>query len=134
MTNISLVHEGVRYFDMAPATLLEKGVPQAVIDAEILNVKVAEISSECRRRIYTVASAETQMNMAAASALISSKTASARTEQEKAVLAGLEAAIEWVGAMRANVATLASDPSKDFTADEHWPEAPAAAAVVADQF
>lgn len=113
---------------------IELGYPPEVIDAAEVAAFAKRIGAECRRRIYSVASAETQMNMAAASALISSKTASSRTDQEKAVLAGLEAAIGWVSAMRANVATLAADPSKDFTADEHWPEVPAAAAAVADQF
>lgn len=110
------------------------GYPEAVIAAAEAGVRVKEVSAECRRRIYALASAETQMNMAAAASLISAKTSSQRSEQENGVLGGLEAALGWVQAMRGNVAVLAGDPSKDISDDANWPEPPAAAIAVADQF
>tara|TARA_R110002049_G_scaffold45609_2_gene132975 strand:- start:560 stop:964 length:405 start_codon:yes stop_codon:yes gene_type:complete len=113
---------------------LAAGFSEEEITAGETQVRQAEASQECRRRIYSIAPAETQMNMAAASAIISSKTSSSRTDEEKAILAGLEAAIGWVSAMRAAVKTLSGDPSKDFKADEHWPDVPAAAAAIAGQF
>ena len=129
------VMEGNREtFDITREGALEMGYSEAAVDAAEAQARATLISAECRRRIYSLASAETQMNMAAASAVISAKTASSRTDQEKAVLAGLEAAIGWVAAMRANVATLAADPGLDFTADANWPAAPAEAVAVADQF
>lgn len=127
-------NEGRKTFAIDRAGALALGYPEALVDTCEAKAKVAVIGRECRRRIYSMASVETQMNMAAASAIISSKTSNSRTDEEKAVLAGLEAAIGWVGAMRAAVKTLAVDPAKDFTADEHWPGVPPAAAAVVDQF
>lgn len=99
-----------------------------------LKERASQISAECRRRIYAVASNEAQMNMAAASALISSKTSSARSEEEKAVLAGLEAALGWVNAMRANVQTLANDPAANFMDNGQWPAPPDIATTIIAQF
>lgn len=113
---------------------LAKGYsPKQVADAEIAVLR-RSVGGECRRRIYVNASAETQMNMAAASSLISSKSESARTIEEKAVLVGLAAAIAWVGQMRAAVAVILTSGVDNFQADEHWPELPAEAAAVLGQF
>lgn len=131
---LTFQHEGLNYAGVTSEEALAAGVPVAIVEAEVNRVRTGAISAECRKRIYAVASAETQMNMAAASAVISSKAASARSEAEKAVLDGLEAAIGWVAAMRANVAMLAADPDKDFTADANWPAAPAEAEAIAHQF
>ena len=132
--NFDITHEGRTTLAVDREGALALGYPEAAVDAAEAAVHAKLIGNECRRRIYAVASAETQMNMAAASAVISAKTATTRSDEEKAVLAGLEAAIGWVAAMRGNVATLAADSTKDFTADENWPEVPAAAAAVAHQF
>lgn len=132
--NFDITHEGRTTLAVDREGALALGYPEAIVDAAEATANAKLIGMECRRRIYDVASAETQMNMAAASAVISSKAASARTEEEKSVLVGLEAAIGWVAAMRENVATLAADPAKNFTADENWPEVPAAAAAIAHQF
>lgn len=94
----------------------------------------AAVSNECRRRIYSVMSQETQMNVAAMAALISSKAASARSAEEKAILAGLEAAIGWVSGMRAAAKVLAADPNADFKDATGWPECPELAVQVIDQF
>lgn len=113
---------------------LSLGYSEAAVTSAEAAARGKLVSAECRRRIYAVASVETQMNMAAASAIISSKTSSSRSDTEKAVLAGMEAAIGWVGAMRAAAATLAADPEQDFTSAEHWPAVPVAATAVVDQF
>jgi len=127
-------HAGRIYLAWTVEEALAAGVPQAVIDAELSKRRRTDISAECRRRIYAVASSEAQMNMAAATAVISGKTASARTDTEQAVLAGAEAAIGWVAAMRANIATLAADPATDFTADAAWPDIPPEARAMIENF
>ena len=110
------------------------GYPDAVIAAAEASVRTSAIKAECRRRIYAAASAETQMNMATAGAFISSKTASARSEDEKAVLTGIEASLAWVAEMRGNVATLAADPELEVADDANWPECPDAALALVSQF
>ncbi len=106
------------YSEWAVGDLLAKGVPQAEIDTALAKLRGTEASRECRRRIYSLASAETQMNMATVVSVISGKTASARSDDEKAIYAGQEAVIAWVAAMRAKVPELAADPGSDITADE----------------
>ena len=110
------------------------GYPDEVIAAAEAGVRISAIKAECRRRIYAAASAETQMNMATAAAFISSKTASARSENEKAVLTGIEASLAWVAEMRGNVGALVADPELDVHADANWPECPDAALAVVDMF
>ena len=74
------------------------------------------------------------MNMATAAAFISSKTASARSEEEKAVLTGVDASLAWVSQMRGNVDTLAADAELDIHDDANWPECPDAALAVVEMF
>lgn len=112
------------YVRFSEEGLADRGVPQVAIDAARDGDRAAAVSLECRRRIYSAASAEAQMNMAAAVAVISSKDASARTDGENAILAGAEAAIGWVAEMRAAAAALAADAGADFMADAVWPEVP----------
>ncbi|MBB5515761.1 hypothetical protein FHS89_001781 [Rubricella aquisinus] len=111
-----------------------RGIAEATIASAETAIHAAQVSAECRRRIYAVASAETQMNMAAAAAVISAKTASQRSAAEADILTGLEVAIGWVAAMRANVVTLAADPALNITDDANWPSVPPAAVAVAEQF
>jgi len=117
-------YDGRTLVNWTVADALEAGVPQAIIDAALTDQRLAAIKAETRRRIYAVASSEAQMNMAAATAVISGKAASARSDAEKATLVGAEAAIGWVAAMRLTIATLAADPDADFTADAAWPDVP----------
>lgn len=131
---LSLKYGGKNYVRFTRDELLAAGVPEPDIQAAESKVRETEISAECRRRIYAAASSETQMNMATATAVISAKTASARSQAEKDTLDGVEAALGWVAAMRANVATLAADPQADHTADAAWPAIPAIASAVAAQF
>lgn len=114
--------------------LLTMGIPQDVADAALNQKRIADIRTECRRRIYATASAETQMNMATAAAVISGKESSERTSEEQAILDGTRAAIEWVSAMRATVVVLAADGTADFHDDAGWPELPPEVAAVVAQF
>lgn len=120
--------------DATPESLAAAGVPQGVIDDYVLRDRRAAVSAECRRRIYAVATQEAQMNMAAAVAVISGKTASARTDAEKGILAGAELAIGWVSAMRAAVGTLADNAEADFMSDAAWPGVPPEAMAMIEHF
>jgi len=110
------------------------GYPEEVIAAAEAGVRVSVIKAECRRRIYAAASAETQMNMATAAAVISAKEASARTEGEASILSGLDDAIGWVAQMRARVIELAEDAALDIGDDANWPPLPDGARDVVDKF
>lgn len=131
---LSLTHNGVGYTEATPAELASRGVPQEVIDQAVAGIRREAIKAECRRRIYAVAGAETQMNMASMAAVIGAKTASNRSDPEKAALAAFEGSLGWVQAMRGAVAALAADASADFQADAAWPECPAPVAALAAQF
>lgn len=127
-------HNGKSYLGFTAEAALAAGVPDSVIKAAQKEVVSNLINGECRRRIYAIASAETQMNMASASAVVSAKAVEDRTDADTALLAGLAAAIEWVGAMRAASKSLAADPEAEFLSDKSWPDLPAAAAAVVDMF
>lgn len=130
----NLTHDGVGYTAMTPAELLAAGVPQSAIDTYFAGVRIGAIKAECSRRIYGVASPATQSNMNAMAAIIAGKPVANRSDADKAVLAGLEAALGWVTTMRAAVGTLAADPSIDFSADTSWPACPAPVIALVAQF
>jgi|GEM_PF-975144 len=134
MTYFDIEHEGRKTLNVDREGAEALGYPEAVIAAAETIVAVGKISDECRRRIYAKASAETQMNMASVVAVISAKTAASRSTEETATLDGLEAATGWVGAMRANIATLAADPSLDPSDDANWPNCPAEVIALVAQF
>lgn len=127
-------HDGARIENVSVKDALEKGVPQATINAALAKHHVDLIKKECRRRIYAIASSETQMNMSTAAAVISGKTASNRSAAEKTILASAEKAIGWVAAMRANIATLAANPNADIKANASWPDCPAEVIALAAMF
>jgi len=77
---------GKRYTGWSEEKAREKGIPAEVIATALAQARRRLVSAECRRRIYEKASAETQMNMATASAVISGKATSSRSAEEKAVL------------------------------------------------
>ena len=134
MIRLTVTHGGREYGQCTAEDLLGYGVPQATIDAALADIRRDVIKAECARRIYGVASQATQSNMNTAAAVIAGKPVSARSDAEKAVMAGLEAALQWVGAMRANVGTLAADPSIDYLADASWPACPAPVVQLVNQF
>lgn len=129
-----LKHDGVGHQMATPDELMAAGVPQAAIDAAIAERRLDAIKTECRRRIYAVASQEAQMNVATAAAAASAKTASSRSADETAIIAGAAAGIGWVVAMRDAIAPLAADPDADFTEDAAWPDCPPEALAVYSRF
>lgn len=104
---------------------------QAAVEAA---TRRAEMSAECRSRIFAVASPEAQANMGLAVGTIAAKTASARSDQEKGILAGATSGLEWVQAMRQAFEANAADASIDYKSDDAWPVCPPEALAVAGQF
>lgn len=131
---LSLTYNGIGYTEATAAELAERGVPLAVIDQAFAAIRRDAIKAECSRRIFAVASAPTQQNMAAAAAVIAGKTVSARSDAEKGVLVGMEAALGWVQAMRGSIAALAADTAADYQSDAVWPACPAPVIALAGQF
>lgn len=127
-------HNGRTTFSTDRETAVALGYPEDVIAAAEAGVRKNAAKAECRRRIYAAASAETQMNMATAAAVISAKEASARTEDEAAILSGLDDAIGWVAQMRGRVSELAVDAAHDIADDANWPPLPDGARDVVDKF
>jgi len=134
MMNFDISHEGRTTLSTDRETAEALGYPDEVIAAAEGGVRTGLIKAECRRRIYAEASAETQMNMATAAAVISAKEASARTEDEASILSGLDDAIGWVAQMRARVIELADDAALDIGDDANWPPLPDGARDVVDKF
>jgi hypothetical protein len=130
----SLEYNGRRYDGLTELDAQEIGIPENAINAALAKVRLEAVKSECRRRIYAAASAETQMNMATAAAVISAKEASARTEEQASILSGLDDAIGWVAQMRARVIELADDAAPDIAGDANWPPLPDGARDVVDKF
>lgn len=126
--------QGKSYMGWTASSARDAGIPEEVVADALMQARRILVGGECRRRIYAVASAESQMNMAAAVGVISGKTASARSEDEKGILAGAEAAIGWVASMRAAVGALAADADADFTADAAWPDVPTEALSMIQNF
>ena len=129
-----ITHEGRTTLSVDRAGAEALGYPETVIAAAEAGMRTAAIKAECRRRIYAEASAETQMNMATAAAVISAKEVSARTEDEASILSGLDDAIGWVAQMRARVIELADDAALDIGDDANWPPLPDGARDVVDKF
>lgn len=127
-------HEGRTTLSVDREGAEELGYPEEVIAAAEAGVRKNAVKAACRRRIYAAASAETQMNMATAAAVISAKEANARTEDEASILSGLDDAIGWVAQMRARVIELADDAALDVGDDANWPPLPDGARDVVAKF
>lgn len=130
----SLIHDGVGYSCVTAEDLRAAKVPEAVINAAFLDQRRTAVASECRRRIYAVASPEAQRNMAVAAAAIAAKPAASRTEIEKAMLTSITASLDWVQAMRLAVATISADAALDPATDANWPACPSEVVAMAQQF
>lgn len=130
----SLEYNGRRYDGLTELDAQEIGIPESAVNAALADLRLKAIKAECRRLIYAEASAETQMNMATAAAVISAKEASARTEDEALILKGLDDAIEWVASMRGRVSELAVDAALDIADDANWPPLPDGARDVVNKF
>lgn len=83
------------------------------------------IKSECARRIFAVASANTQLNMAAAHAagLLSAPQAVAFAD-----------GLAWIASMRATSKSLIATHDTSYASDEHWPTVPSNVADLAAEF
>ena len=92
--------------------------------SELLAEREKVASQECERRIYEVAPIHAQMNLSAAGG------AGLLTDDQ---MAAWRAGLLWVGQMRAAWKPLAAT-DKEITADDSWPECPAAARALADAF
>lgn len=121
---ISFEHNGSQYQNFTADGARAAGVPENVILAAEAEVRRKLVSAECRRRIYTAASAEAQMNMATAVGIISGKAEADRSQDDRAVLDGARSALAWVEDMRAAFEALAADPGADFLSDAAWPALP----------
>jgi hypothetical protein len=127
-------HEGRTTLSVDREGALALGYPETVIAEAEAGIQKSAVKAECRRRIYAAASAETQMNMATAAAVISAKEASARTEDETSILSGLDDAIGWVAQMRGRVMELTDDATLDIHDDANWPPLPNGARDVVAKF
>lgn len=132
--NFDITHEGRTTLSVDRAGAEGLGYPESVIATAESEVRTGLVKAECRRRIYAEASAEAQMNMATAAAVISAKEASARTEDEASILLGLDDAIGWVALMRSRVTELADDAALDIGDDANWPPLPDGARDVVAKF
>tara|TARA_R100000935_G_scaffold1906_4_gene5754 strand:+ start:9459 stop:9860 length:402 start_codon:yes stop_codon:yes gene_type:complete len=132
--HFDITHEGRTTLSVDRDSALALGYSLEAVDEAERNVRIDLVKLECRRRIYAEASAETQMNMATAAAVISAKEASARTEDEASILSGLDDAIGWVAQMRARVTELADDVALDIGDDANWPPLPDGARDVVAKF
>lgn len=126
-----LEHNNIGHQVKTPEELLEAGVPQEIIDEAVAAIRLVEIKAEASRRIFNIASANTQMNMTGAATRIAGINPSARTSEQTAEMADYEASLDWVTAMRSNVLTLVAVPATDFKDDANWPDVPAAVAALA---
>lgn len=87
--------------------------------------RIALVKAECGTRIYAVADQIAQMNMTAAASAGSMTPAQMVTWQ---------AALQWVGTMRATCLPLIADAETDYTVDAAWPVVPDGVAELAAQF
>jgi len=90
-----------------------------------LEERLTESAQECSRRIYAVADATAQMNMAsrASADLMSADQMTA-----------WKSSLAWVDQMRGTWRDLAADTTKDITDDANWPECPSDVVALADLF
>ncbi|WP_438752073.1 hypothetical protein [Pararhizobium sp. O133] len=107
-----------RFPGLAYSLQTDEGLAQA---ARLRSAKAA-----CGTRIYRVASAECQMNMAAAAAIIAATPEGSRTSDDTAMLTAYRLFRGWVDAMRATVDPLASGTGS-IADDSAWPVCPAEA-------
>lgn len=135
MTELAeFVYDGITFAGFSASSAIVAGVPQAMIDAAVAKARREKIKAECRRRIYGVANAETQMNINGAAAVIGAKAASQRSAAETALLSAQSAGVQWITAMRAAVESLSADNGADYLAETAWPECPAEVVALAAEY
>lgn len=120
----------------ARVIVVPSGVPTAAIgEAMEVTPDIASATArhECARRISAALSTAGQLNMLAWAALVGAKTASARSDAEKADLLAYGEAVTWIEAMRATWPEIAAEGGDPFD-DAAWPPLPPAAADLAARF
>ena len=93
--------------------------------AEAVALRAEACKAECRARIFAVADATAQMNLAAAAA-----AGGLDADQMLAYRSGLD----WIAAMRVACQTLIADGAADASDDATWPAIPDGVTALADQF
>ncbi len=134
MDNVTFEHAGLTYANFSAEDARAAGVPEEVIAEAFTRSRHGDVRAECRRRIYAVASAETQINLAAAAALASAKTAEARSTEDTALLVAFATSVQWIADMRGTIDSLAADRQSDFLAGSSWPVCPQAVSDLVEQF
>lgn len=107
-----------------PTIDMSKMVTAEAKTASALSDRMEAARLECRARIFAVADATAQINLAAAAA------ADLLSAQDRADYA---AGLGWIAAMRAAWQTLGQSGA-DIEVDSNWPEIPAGVAELADRF
>lgn len=96
--------------------------------------RLSNIKAECSKRIFAVASANAQTNMALASGLLSPKIATdTATDEEKALFVALGMASKWANDMISRVSVLVQS-DEDYTLDDAWLPVPSEVVAVAGRF
>nr|WP_319513688.1 hypothetical protein [uncultured Cohaesibacter sp.] len=131
---LTVKYNGLTYQSFSEADLLIKGVPQSVIDEALTAARLTKIKQACQLRIYATISAETQANIAMASAVIGSVAEADRTTEQIDMLAAASEMVDWIASMRTAVQTLAADTGADYTLDSAWPECPATVIALAADY
>ena len=78
-------------------------------------VLAPKVKTECQRRIYLIASPNTQMNIASSSAVGALSAADTTT---------FKSALAWVAAMRSAAQSLIANMDTDYASDLKWPVLP----------
>lgn len=132
---LTIDHQGRLYAGFDRPGLLSRGVPEQAIAAAEAVARREDVKAECRRRIYSVGSAEAQINVTAMTAAIGAKAASSRSAEDRAFIETAQTSIDWVMAMRTRFAELADAASDlDYLADASWPACPADVIALYQQF
>lgn len=105
---------------LSPEEIAKHAAWSAALEAEHLP---AATKAECERRIFAVASRNTQMNLAAEQARLSAS-------DRAAYFAGLD----WIKATRATCADLIRAGETDFKNNPAWPQPSAAIVALARQY
>lgn len=103
----------------------------ADVVATVLAARRDAVNAECERRIFAVASANTQRNIVAELATIAFKPEAERTNQDATIMAGGIDGLAWIKSMRAAAAVLRENGS-DYTLDSMWPDVPASVGLMLD--
>ena len=98
--------------------------PIPIADFEPPPVSAGEVRAEAQRRIYDAYPQWMQANMTARGLELLRKGEANWTAGEAAEVAALDAAWDWIKAVRAASNAMEGAPPADYADDSNWPEAP----------